>query len=656
MVLSQFARLRGPSLSASIPSIQQTRKNRELKMAKKLSAILHLPFSILIVVLVGMATSAFGQSGFSPQGVEYAIAGTLPGDQVFPALSVKTSGGYLVWEDNRTDGDGLGISALRLDSSLSASLSSFRVNQQGALDQSKPSVSLLNDGGAVFAWQGGRQGFQRIYARFLSSSNTWATGDIQVNTFTNNSQLNPVVATLADGNVVVVWGSFDQESAGSLQGVYAQKFSPAGQKLGGGLLVNQFTPFNQRSATVAGLAGGGFVVVWVSEQQRFENSVDVFARMFNANGVATDEFLVNSGTNVCANPSVSPSADGGFIVAWMQKDVVLRNDSWDVFARPFSGGGFGGVARRVNTQTFGDQYAPKLSAIGSEYMVVWTSMGQDGSREGVYGQFLHSDGSLAGGEFRVTTTTISQQMHPVVASDGVGRFLAVWTSFIGGAGSFDLFAQRYVSTNNPVFAPDPPFVTVLSSNSLSVTWPTIAGLNIASYEVYADGAVPAFATAVVTNNIWTATGLAPSSSHSYRLAYVLADGRRSPLSGATTGTTYGALTYSGIPVEWMARNFGDDWPLASADSDGDGVSNRDEFRAGTDPTDPNSVLRQRMQPTPQGMFLSWNTQPGLIYQVQVSTNLGSWSNFGGLRFAAGHVDSVYVGGNTRAYYRIERVR
>ena len=50
-------------------------------------------------------------------GVEYAIAGSLPGDQVFPQLSLKTSGGYIVWQDNITDGSGLGISAQRLDSS-----------------------------------------------------------------------------------------------------------------------------------------------------------------------------------------------------------------------------------------------------------------------------------------------------------------------------------------------------------------------------------------------------------------------------------------------------------------------------------------------------------------------------------------------------------
>jgi hypothetical protein len=397
------------------------------------------------------------------------------------------------------------------------------------------------------------------------------------------------------------------------------------------------------------------VVIWIGEQQRFENSVDVYARVFTANGAAASgEILVNSGTNVCANPSVAPSSDGGFMVAWMQKDTLVRSNSWDVVARPFSGNGFGGVTRRVNTHLYGDQLAPKVSASGSDYLVAWTSMAQDGSREGIYGQFLRSDGSPAGSEFRANTTTVSQQIQPAVASDGEGRFLALWTGFVGGAASFELQAQRYAIDQAPLSPPAPPFVTVLGSNALSVTWPELAGFDVASYEVYADGA--ASATAVTTDNWWTMTALSPSSSHSFRLAYVLTDGRRSPLSEATVNTTYGSMTYSGIPVEWMSGHFGDNWPSATDDSDGDGASNRDEYLAGTNPTDPASVLRVRLERTAQGVFLNWNTQPGLIYQVEGSADFQAWSNVGGRRFAAGTLDSMFVGLNESGYYRIVRVR
>ena len=151
-----------------------------------------------------------GQTNYLPNGVEYAIAGSLPGDQAFPQLGLSASGGYLVWEDNITDGDGLGISALRLDSGFSGVLSPFRVNSIGAGDQENPQVSLLSGGGAVFVWQGGQQGFQRIYARFLSAGKTWVGNDVLVNTFTNNTQIDPAVATLAKRSVtcrVISWPS-----------------------------------------------------------------------------------------------------------------------------------------------------------------------------------------------------------------------------------------------------------------------------------------------------------------------------------------------------------------------------------------------------------------------------------------------------------------
>jgi hypothetical protein len=56
------------------------------------------------------------------------------------------------------------------------------------------------------------------------------------------------------------------------------------------------------------------------------------------------------------------------------------------------------------------------------------------------------------------------------------------------------------------------------------------------------------------------------------------------------------------------------------------------------------------------MYLSWNTQPGLTYQVQMTTNFTSWSNLGSPRFAADVSDSIFVGGGTVGYYRVLLLR
>jgi hypothetical protein len=601
-------------------------------------------------------------NNYVTNGIEYAIAGSLPGDQSHPSLGIKNTGGYIVWEDNITDGDGLGISARRLDSTLSGSLSSFPVNASGAGDQERPQVALLNNGGAVFAWQGGRRSYQHIYARFLSAAGTWVTpaSDVLVNTFTNNFQVTPAVTVLANGNVVVAWGSLNEFSGNSLQDIYAQVLSPTGQKIGGEFLVNQFTSYNQRTPAIVGLSDSRFVVTWVSEQERFNNSIDIYARMFNADGSsAGNEIPVNTSTNVCANPSVAASLNGGFMIAWSEKNLTsLKTNSWDVYARAFlSTGVASGSVARLNQYLFGDQYAPKLASLGSDLLAVWTSLGQDGSREGVFGRFLRSDLTPLANEFLVNKTKIGPQVHPVVVADGQSRFLVAWASFAGLAPGTDLFAQRYASALEPLTALDPPIVTVLSSSALTVSWPALEGFNLAGYEVYADGA--ATPTAVVTNNWWTMTGLLPGTTHTYKLDYVLTDGRISPPSGATTNSTYGTLNWAGIPYEWMTYYFGTDlwsWPSPYADGDGDGVSTLNEFLAGTSPTNAASVLRLHLQPTGKGFFLKWNTQPGLIYQVQVSTNLKGWVGFEGMRFAPGTVDSTFVGGNPASYYRVLRVR
>jgi hypothetical protein len=624
-------------------------------------------------LVVALPSLVLGQSTnyYASQAGEYAPAGTLPGDQANPSLSLSPSGGFLVWQDNITDGNGLGISAIRLDSSFSPTLSSFRVNQQGTNDQENPQVALLTGGGAAFVWQGGPVSYQHIFARFLSASNLWITSDIQVNTATDY-QVDPAIAALANGNVIVTWGSRGQDNADGFQGVYAQILSPTGQKVGTEFLVNQFTPHNQRTPSVAVFPNGNFIIAWVSEMETSSqavdgsgnagagyNSVDIFGRVFNSAGVAQgNEFRINTGTNTCANPSVAVASDGSYIVAWSQKDSVNLNNSWDIWARQFSSAGIGAAnAQVVNTQRYGDQYGPKVSSVGSDYLVVWTSMGQDGSREGVFGQFLQKDGSDAGGEQLMNTTVLNQQIFPAVASDGAGRFLVVWSSYVGVANGLDLYAQRYATTLQPLSPPGAPMVLPLDSYSISATWPFLAGFNVSYFELFVDGSTT---PVTLTNNLWSSQNFNPGTTHTFQLAYVLADGRQSPSSAVASGTTWGRdANFDGLPDDWETLYFGSNpanWPKSPLTLVAPGVTVLQVFLWGANPDNPNTWLKQWISNTPQGYFLNWNTVPGAIYQVQTSTNLKNWTNLGSPRFEAGATDSLYLGWSAGNYYQIVRNR
>jgi hypothetical protein len=639
--------------------------------------------------------AVFAQTNYyTTNGMEYAIVGSLPGDQVWPDVAVNAGGGFAVWQDNATDGSGWGVSATRLDSTFSAipNWSDVRVNVTGTNDQENARVALLKNGGAVFVWQGGVEGYQHIYARFLTATNTWlTTTDVVVSMPTNNFQINPAVAVLNNSNVVVVWSSYDEAGSNSLQDVYCKILTQTGQTVSNEFLVNQFTPYNQRTPAIAALANGGFVITWVSEQEQtaynlagIDNvngtspaqigsaSVDIYARLYNSNAVASaGEFLVDTGSNPCANPAVAAGTNGGFMIAWGAKDLVVQNNSWDIYARSFSSAGAGGTVLRVNTHLYGDQYAPRISCIGNDDLVVWTSLGQDGSREGVFGQFLNGNGTLVGGEFRVNTTTAGPQMQPAVTSDGVGQFLAVWTSYTGSPYNFDLYAQRYINFNMASNLPamNAPFVWapfVLSNGvyqpQLQVSWAMLLDTPVSSYGVYADGATNSpMALVSSATNQWMMTtnnGLTAGSKHWFQIAYTTTSGRLSPLSGATTNSTWSGKSWGGIPYEWMTNYFGGNtnlWPAASAPAATGGPSLFKVFFSGGNPTNSSTWLVQQVISTSQGLFLEWTTQPGHTYQVQVTTNFTSWSVVpsASARFAAGTTDSIYVGGASAGYYRVQ---
>jgi hypothetical protein len=325
----------------------------------------------------------------------------------------------------------------------------------------------------------------------------------------------------------------------------------------------------------------------------------------------------------------------------------------------------------VNTFLPRNQYAPRLSAIGREYLVVWTSIWQDGSREGVYGQFVHEDGSLVGGEFRVNTTIVSEQMQPTVTSDGANQFLVIWTSYTGQPNSFDLFAQRYINVEGLLLPISTVYVWApfaLSNNvyqpQLCVSWPALLGISVSNYEVYVDGSTNAAAHA--TSNFWmmtAANGLKTNSTHSFAVDYVTTGARRSPLSPSASGTTWSGLNWGGIPYEWMGSYYGgyskgtyhtNYWPAANLPVAAGGPSVLQVFVSGGNPFDSSTWLQSSLVNTPQGLFLSWNTMPGHTYQVMVTTNFTSWSVVpnAAARLATGTSDSMFVGGTPAGYYRV----
>jgi hypothetical protein len=63
---------------------------------------------------------------------------------------------------------------------------------------------------------------------------------------------------------------------------------------------------------------------------------------------------------------------------------------------------------------------------GGDFIVVWSSYGQDGSSNGVFGQLFDPNCSPLGEEFQINTTSSGNQAEPAVAMDAAAGFVVAW--------------------------------------------------------------------------------------------------------------------------------------------------------------------------------------------------------------------------------------
>ena len=282
----------------------------------------------------------------------------------------------------------------------------------------------------------------------LASAQARVGGEFQVNTYTTGAQVQPHVASDADGNFAVVWLSAQQD--GSLLDVYGRRYDATGTPLGGTeFRVNTYTVGLQRAARVASGANGHLAAVWESPGQ--DGSADgIFGRQIGTSGIPGPEFRVNSfTTSYQRRPAAAVAADGSFVVVW-QSYAPEDGSAWGIFAQRYASTGVAqGGEFRVNSHTTFSQESPAIAMDPSgSFVVVWQSYGTDGSGWGVFGQRYDAAGTPLGGEFRVNSYTPGLQGEPSVAMDATGSFVVAWSSVDGG-GDVDVAARQFDAAGVP---------------------------------------------------------------------------------------------------------------------------------------------------------------------------------------------------------------
>jgi len=197
------------------------------------------------------------------------------------------------------------------------------------------------------------------------------------------------VAVDADGDAFVTWTSYGQD--GSSTGIYGQRIDEAWMKVGSELQINSYTSNSQNSPRVALDADGNALVTWQSFNQ--DGSVyGIYGQRFDAAGMKVgEEIQVNTWTfGYQRNPSVAMDADGDGFITWRSNGQ--DGDRYGIYGQRFDSAGMQvGAEFQINTYSADFQTYPSVAVdTDGDVMVVWNSKGQDGSDYGIYGQRFRS--------------------------------------------------------------------------------------------------------------------------------------------------------------------------------------------------------------------------------------------------------------------------
>jgi hypothetical protein len=262
----------------------------------------------------------------------------------------------------------------------------------------------------------------------------------------------------------------------------------------------------------------------------------------NTNTAGSQEFFSE------APHAVAASAGGDFVVVWSSSGQ--DGSSWGVYGQQYDADGAPrGAEFRVNETSSNSQWYPTVAADDAgDFVVAWTSYFQDGSQSGVYARRYDAAGEPQGGEFAVNTTTVGDQRHASVAADADGDFVIVWAGASLGGTGWDIYGQRYSAAG------------ARRGGEFRVNGTTGGDQQYAAVAVDADGDF------VVT---WTGDGQDGSGTAVF--------GRRYDAGGAAQGSEFRVNTFTAGNQQYArvaadrAGDFVVAWASAGQDGSGRGV-------------------------------------------------------------------------------------
>ncbi len=338
----------------------------------------------------------------------------------------------------------LGLSPLVPHPLHAADVAPFQVNSTTEGTQSRPAVASAANGTYTVVWQGPADGSD-IFARRFDVNGDALVDEFRVNdSTTTGDQRNPAVAVAGTGSSVIVWEGPDANGTG----IFGQRYAADGSAAGSEFAINTTTANIQNTPAVAMDDDGDFVVVWTSFDQDGERG-GIYAQRFDAAGVAQgSEFRVNTTTaGGQLNPAVAMDSDGDFVIAWTSSGQ--DGSGYGVYAQRYNAAGAAQGSEFLVPQTTAGSQTNASVALDEDgdFLIAWDTAGQDSSANAIYARRFNADGTPRTPEFQVNTTENGDERDPSVALRPNGEAFIAWQ---GNPARNGVFAQR-ISPGNRNF-------------------------------------------------------------------------------------------------------------------------------------------------------------------------------------------------------------
>ncbi|MGC3990865.1 MAG: hypothetical protein QM796_14540 [Chthoniobacteraceae bacterium] len=366
---------------------------------------------------------------------------------------------------------------------------------------------------------------------------------------------------------------------------------------------------------------------------------------FTVNGEGTN---VGSTADSCQYACQTLTGDGVIVGRLAFRSLAGTGDKVGLMVRSGSANSAGAINFSVmgvatgttQTSSRGTAGGATTTLVGSPSFIVpaWFKIQRKGN---VFTGYISNDGA--------TWALINSATITMASTVNVGMFVC---SRVSGAVDTSIFDNVAVATTPPALAAAP---TATGGNEqVALSWSAVNGAT--GYRVKRGTASGIYSTTFdVTGTTCVDTGLSDGTTY-YYVVSALNGPAESDNSSAASATTYTAIQ------NWRLLNFGsiDNSGNAadSADPDGDGWTNFQEFNAGTDPNDRSSALKiGSLARNGNDVVISFPTVSGKTYRVDCSTTLqaGSWTTVQDNLVGTGGVMQVTdTGGATQMqrFYRI----